>query len=362
MLIFLLVVSNTLYDTEYSFNHQILVPLSIILLISILITSGARLKISVICFLSLIIFLGFFDALATGRLIAIYHALVATCFFLALSCSKYLHKTSIAKLWFVPISIGLVLNLEIIEGSGLLVNKNWASMTSFYLLALSENNKKKHFFLFLAIASLLLGSRGGTIVSTFAFILMFVNAGKSIYVRYLLSAALAVFIVSCFIFLDFYLKNLWLYKVFYSDGAGLGGRDVALLLGYKELLDTLFLGRGLGFEGSFPDTLLGSARGDVYIHFGALDLMLKFSVFGFFLVLFMVISSLLKASNQIFPLLYAAVLSMFFYNGFGISHFGLNFLLYVIVGLGLNGNALDNFPGSRKVSGAFNIEGRANNC
>jgi len=334
IILILISVSNFFYGTEYSFNHQLLVPTMVFLMIVMVVSMGGRLTYVSILLMALIVIFGLSDAILSGRLIALYHMLIALVFSMAVPCSMSFYGSPVSKLWPVPVSIGVFLSLGYAADFGINFNKNWLAMTSFYLLALSNKENKKVPLLFLIIACFLIESRGALVVCVVALILLVLGGRK--YIRFVCISGLVLLIVIAMMFLHFYLNNLWLYEYIYQDGRGLGGRDVALLLGYKELMDSYFLGQGLGFNGNFSDSILGSSREDVYVHFGVLDLLMKVSLIGVVILILIIIKSLRSAPVNVFPFLFAGLISIFFYNGLGLSHFGLNFFLYILLGLGLS--------------------------
>lgn len=107
---------------------------------------------------------------------------------------------------------------------------------------------------------------------------------------------------------------------------------MALLNGYALLLDSNVWAYGFAMSGQIGGEFAGELLRPVQIHFGLLDLGLRFSIIIVFLLMIFIIKVIKVTPKSYLPVLSGALFTTFYYNGFGLSHAGLNLLLFLVLG------------------------------
>ncbi|MCT7405744.1 hypothetical protein [Aliarcobacter cryaerophilus] len=240
-------------------------------------------------------------------------------------------------LFYIYFLVYLVTALVIlVKADRAIINPNWVAMTFFYLISfhMYEKNKTLVFItlLFGFLTSFFIYESRGTSVSYLVAILTlsFLSISHK-FVRFVVILVLTSISIGYFCFLDFlmnYREVVELLIAQYTE-RGLGGREGVFILGYQYLLDSNFLGYGIEISGSFEDPEKGEG---VHIHFGLLDLALKFSIAIVGVYLIFVYYYIRKVDIKFLPFLAGALMTVFYYNGLAPSHLGLNFLLYLFLG------------------------------
>ena len=333
----LILLNNLVYQTGFQFNQvffNILVLFALILFIMVL----KKINYGVLYFSIIIAFIIYGVILADdsesfNRIINF--SLVILSFFLIFYISQYLKvNNTIFYLYFI-VYIFLCFTIVIIGDRGI-INPNWVAMTFFYLIGLFLYDKSKVFLsivlLFGFITSFFIfESRGTSITYLVAMItLLFLNISHK-FVRVMIIVILSLISVGYFYFLDFltnYKEIAELVIAQYTE-RGLGGREGVFIIGYEYLYDSGFLGYGIQMPGGFEDPKIGQS---VHIHFGLLDLALKFSIFIVVIYILFIFFYIRKIDKKFLPFIAGGLMTVFYYNGLAPSHLGLNLLLYLLLG------------------------------
>lgn len=334
----LLIINNLLYQTENQIdqtllNISILCILGLHILLKKRVATALTIPITVLA-LSFIVFF-YLSETSHEQNRTIINSITIVNFILILI---YARDFNLKKAWIAAIIIMIFgAALITITNDRFIINPNWYAMTGFYLLALSE--KKRSLALYILFISLSFGiyeSRGTTVslLITVSLIALLKYTKEDTIKKTSSILFISLSFIS-FIFLNYYYNNTYVINELLYDGnsRGLGGRDSALLLGYETLLESNFLGYGLSHSGSlYIDDFMGRTYDAVHIHFGLLDISLKISILGVIVVFWLANQAIKKSDSEQFPSLYGALISVFYYNAFSISHYGLNYLLYILIG------------------------------
>lgn len=279
---------------------------------------------------------------------AISYTMTILSFFLIFYISKYLKLNK--AMFYLYLVIYLVICVVILVKSDRgIINPNWVGMTLFYSIALFMYDKRKTVLMVLLsfgfLTSFFILESRGTSVSYLAAILslLFLNISHK-FVRFAIIIILASIAIGYFYFLDFltnYREVVELLIAQYTE-RGLGGRENVFIIGYQYLLDSGFLGYGIEMSGGFEDP---EKEKGVHIHFGLLDLALKFSIVIVAVYLIFVYYFIRKVNIKFLPFVAGSLMTVFYYNGLAPSHLGLNLLLYLLLGYAYyNSVSLKNIP------------------
>ena len=337
LLISFILINNFLYDIDIMLN-QMMFKINILVLLIFLLFYIKKINYG---FLYFFIFFTFtLYALLTvnestdfNR--AISYMMTILSFFLIFYISKYLKLNK--AIFYSYIFMYIVICVAIIVKSDRnIINPNWVAMTMFYLIALFMYDKKKTLLLILLsfgfLTSFFILESRGTSVSYLAAILslLFLSMSHK-FVRFAIIIILSSISVGYFYFLDFFTNYREVLELLFAQYTerGLGGREGVFIIGYQYLLDSSFLGYGIEMSGSFEDSEKDKG---VHIHFGLLDLALKFSIAIVGVYLIFVYYYIRKVDIKFLPFLAGALMTVFYYNGLAPSHLGLNFLLYLFLG------------------------------
>ncbi|NEP55946.1 MAG: hypothetical protein F6K31_02835 [Symploca sp. SIO2G7] len=221
-----------------------------------------------------------------------------------------------------------------------LANVNWWPMTLFFTLAMSnQRNKLKWYILTFLMAHFGYASRGTSFSSIIAIITSFVSwfPIRKLFIKFY-SYFFLVLVFLFMSFLAYYASHQEVVERFVAmSERGFAGREIAWIPGWNILEETHYIGKGIGTISSFEDsqsTLLNPKS--VQIHFGFLDLSLKFSLYLATCLMIAISACIQNANITFFPGLAGGVMTIFYYNGFGISHYGLNLLLIMLLGMSIS--------------------------
>jgi len=209
-------------------------------------------------------------------------------------------------------------------------NVNWWPMTLFFILGMSRYRNKLGCYIVLFIISYFIYESRGVAVSAIVSISLFI--GFLFSVKWSVRIFSFLFISSVYlfmIFISFYASNQDVVNLFVGQISerAFSSREIALVEGWKVLEASNYFGDGIGAEASFE-----RAEKSVQVHFGFLDLSLKFSLYFASVIMLYVFFLIKNYKHTFFPAIAGAVMSVFYYNGFGISHEGLNLLLFMLLG------------------------------
>jgi energy-coupling factor transporter transmembrane protein EcfT len=205
------------------------------------------------------------------------------------------------------------------------------------MIALARPKKIVLFFILgLILSFFVYESRGASLSFIAALVSYFIIKIDHRIVR--IGIVIVIFTVSIlfFLFLDFATQEgpeAALLIVSQFSERGLAGREGALFYGYDLLKQSDFLGYGIWFSGGF-EVVVNKLRGleMIHIHYGLLDLALKFSIFTVILFLLALPFYIKKVTTESLPYVAGGLITIFYYNGLAPSHLGLNILLYLILG------------------------------
>tara|TARA_R110000851_G_scaffold319526_1_gene483992 strand:- start:9276 stop:10325 length:1050 start_codon:yes stop_codon:yes gene_type:complete len=333
--IIIVILNNILYQTNFQINQIFLVVLLVFvcILLDVNRLNKKLLFLFVVSSVAYIVTFQFQESLPEKNRAIFYY----------LSLMLYLllffngHRIWVPKiLLYVYFLIYLVIALIIFFTADRdFINPNWIAATLFFLFAFTRPLKRIWcviFLLFGVIVSLVVyESRGSTVVFAIALLAMLSQVLlSSVTVKILYIFMYFLLVAAFWLFLDLlssesgYLMEVILQ---FSD-RGLGGRESALIQGYLDLKGSNYFGIGPAASGGYLDPVTGKP---VHIHFGFLDIALKFSIFGFFLVLLLMMNVVIKSSYHMFPMVAASFMIVFFYNGLALSHFGLNVFVIALM-------------------------------
>lgn len=228
------------------------------------------------------------------------------------------------------------------SGERAIVNPNWVAITLFYLYFIVFGRASIFFIVFGLILSFFVFESRGTSVVFLVAMLVFLSQ-KVFGTR--LTKISYIFIYVSLVFCFFYIIHLLsirediIYQLIYSiTDRGLGGRDTALVQGYQDLMSSNLLGLGPASPGGYenPETLKS-----VHIHFGLLELMLKFSALSLFLFFYLLYKLVRYSRDFELPMIGGALMAVFFYNGLAPSHLGINVLLIIMISKVIFGRRID---------------------
>lgn len=332
--VFLLVLNNLVYQTDFQINQLLLVFLFFAFLLGFVVSYGSVDSYFVFCFLCLAV--GYiFTSYLSGSPEALNRSVAYFSFFsLFLLIFFHGHKIHVTKsIFIVFLAVYLCISFAIIySGNRAFVNPNWVAMTLFYVYFIFAGKSNIFFLLFgLLMSFMVFESRGTSVV--FAVSILIFCSQKLVGMRITKGLYTLVYFVLVFgfFFLIHLLSNESQYLVQFISSVterGLGGRETALIQGYQDLIASNFIGVGLASPGGYVDPVTGKG---VHIHFGLLELMLKYSGLVFFLFLFLMIKLVKSSSKDEFPMIGGAMMTVFFYNGLAPSHLGLNVLLLIAI-------------------------------
>lgn len=237
----------------------------------------------------------------------------------------------------------------IIDYRDILPNPNWIALMLYYSFILLEIVYKDELnisgillklTLFFFLFFFNLESRGSSIMVLS--LIIFILSGKYIIKVFEKNLYLIFIIVGIFL-LNFSISSLLHDPEFQQivnsiSKRGLGGREGPLFFAYEKL----FINGGEGFWGYGPwiQGSIGDGVKTVHIHFSFYEITLKYSIF-FFIGLILFFNSIWKKANSISSqklkiIIYGVILSLsltiFFYNGYGPSHFGINIFNFFLLG------------------------------
>lgn len=333
--VFILVANNVLYQTSLQVN-QISLVVALIAVCLFFNVHAVNKKFLILISISSLIYLVtlfFLDGVAErNRAIFFYSSSVL---YLLLIFNG--HKISVPDsfLYFYLV-IFFVISILILSTSDRdFVNPNWISATFFFLLAFSKPMRRRKMVFFLLIglilSALVYESRGSTVIFGVALLAMVSQRlfGDAIAKRLYLFVYL-LFVIAFWFFLNLLSSEFGYFMdfIFQFSDRGLGGRESALIQGYLDLKESGYIGAGPASSGGYIDP---SNNQPVHIHFGFLDIALKFSILSVLFVLILMRAVILKASFQQFPMVAASFMTVFFYNGIAFSHFGLNVFVIALM-------------------------------
>lgn len=349
IVVLLIVLNNVVYQTKFQFNQ----PFFVFLIFSVMIVfSAAAGGWRADKWLYIILFVLFSYLMGSILLSGAQQDYTNRALFNFMAASVYLmlffaaSNRNISSSYFYAFSVIFVAGgvYIFLTSDRDLFNPNWYAMTLFYLFALTGPRERKWLVLVLAITFLgVYGSRGATVsaIAAFTAIVMSSFLGRR---RYIISLGFLLLTGGMFYFVyylhDSQLSGLLAMGNIADEGRGLGGREGALIEAFSQLVDSNYLGYGIGASTSFSvQDNIGFDK-DVHVHFGLLDISLKFGLFGVLLVYFFV-NRLIHVSNASqLPYVLGGLMTVLYYNGLATSHVGLNFLLYLLLGHALAGRSL----------------------
>lgn len=339
-----IVVNNLLYQTDYQLNQPIFViAILLLLLFYVVVERGCANKWYYILFLSLIIysvwsvFFHSSDLTYTNR--AIFNFAAAASY---LVIFFFLSKKDLPNLYlYIFLALFIAGAFYILAASDRdLFNPNWYAMTMFYLFALSSHRERKWLVLVFALICFGLYESRGAFVSFFAAffvssMLSFVKQRRGITLVSFLFATLAMFYFVHHLYEDQDLALLVINDIVGKERS-IGGREGALIEGYSQLIKSNYLGGGIGASTSFVIQDNIGVYKDVHIHFGLLDIFIKFGFIGVVFAYFLASRVIQKGAESYSPYVLGGLMTVLYYNGLATSHLGLNLLLYLLLGQALN--------------------------
>ncbi|SDJ09817.1 hypothetical protein [Billgrantia gudaonensis] len=330
----LIILNNLVYQTNLQLN-QVLVIISAVLLAFLVALSRGTVSKYVVTF-TVIVFLIYIPPVffretsqAVNRSFAYFLILMLYIFLLFYGYKVDVRKTH----FFVFFAFYLaILSYVILSGDRLIINPNWISLTLFYLFFLAWGKTSFIFLIFGLLSSFFVFESRGVSIVFFVAMLLFLaqktigeKSTKIIYISIYFSLVVFMFYIIHLLSIDD--KSL-LQIIISITERGLGGRETALIQGYQDLIESNLLGIGPASPGGYDDPVTGQG---VHIHFGLLELMLKYTGLVLLGFCYLIIRLVKSASSDQFPMVGGAMMVVFFYNGLAPSHLGLNVLLLMII-------------------------------
>ncbi|XOF34038.1 MAG: hypothetical protein ACL93V_01700 [Candidatus Electrothrix sp. YB6] len=342
-LILIILINNFFYQTEQQINQLYLNVVVLFFLIFPFVLNKfktinykAVLAIYGISFFSFVSFVYASDSFHKHR-IAFYMFVFIGYILLFLSTKTYKTKDDYILFVYLWGSITIIYGFSVyLSGNRQLYsNVNWIPMTLFYLVALSRFKNIFLSYSLVGMISYFLFISRGTSVSVITALLVMVTVYLKIdqgIIRKLIITAYVLMSFFFFIGIDYYYRYPDLADVYIKTVSrrGLGGRDTALIDGYERLLESNLIGEGIGSAGGVSFEQFREMK-SVHIHFGLLELALKMSIACPVIMLIALSRIIIRVKKEWLPGLTGGLMSVFYYNGLAPSHFGLNYLLIILI-------------------------------
>lgn len=333
--LFLVILNNLLYQTDFQFNQIFFVFVLAVLSFTLKFKFIEKRLLFLVVGLSVVYF---FEMVVSDSSEDLNRAI----FYL---CSALLYANIVFRGHMLMPGTGVVFGyffvflvvavLIILFDNRIFVNPNWVAITLFFLLAVSSINNKAIIsvvlFVGLIVSFFVYQSRGSSVV--YATSLLALSCQGILGDRFSRKAYVCAFLIALITFVSFLgvlqqgPEELSSYVSNYSE-RGLGGREYALIRGLSDLKESGYLGYGPSTSGGYFNNLTDQA---VHIHFGFLDIALKFSIFAVVALIVFLAKVVFQCSARDFPMIAGGFMTVFFYNGFAQSHFGLNVFLFILV-------------------------------
>lgn len=347
IVILLIIINNIVYQTIFQLNQPLFVFLIFVVLIAFLTAGGGRAN----KWFYILLF-GLFSYLIGSILLNVEQQdYLNRALFNFMTASVYLMLFFVASdrsisgsyfyVFFAIFAAGGV--YVILTSDRDLFNPNWYAMTLFYLFALTGPRERLWPIFALAIVFLgVYGSRGATVSAVVASAAIVVSRLLE-HRRYIVSLGFVLLTGGMFYFVYYLhvsqLSGLLAMGSLVEEGRGLGGREGALIEAFSQLVESNFLGYGIGASTSFSVQDNIGVDKDVHVHFGLLDISLKFGIFGVLFAYFLAIRLIHLSNKSQLPYVLGGLMTVLYYNGLATSHVGLNFLLYLLLGHALAGHS-----------------------
>ena len=333
--LFLVILNNLLYQTDFQFNQIFFVFVLAVLSFTLKFKFIEKRLLFLVVGLSVVYF---FEMVVSDSSEDLNRAI----FYL---CSALLYANIVFRGHMLMPGTGVVFGyffvflvvavLIILFDNRIFVNPNWVAITLFFLLAVSSIKNKAIIsvvlFVGLIVSFFVYQSRGSSVV--YATSLLALSCQGILGDRFSRKAYVCAFLIALITFVSFLgvlqqgPEELSSYVSNYSE-RGLGGREYALIRGLSDLKESGYLGYGPSTSGGYFNNLTDQA---VHIHFGFLDIALKFSIFAVVALIVFLAKVVFQCSARDFPMIAGGFMTVFFYNGFAQSHFGLNVFLFILV-------------------------------